>query len=177
MLIAQLSVEPDRPVGRPRLLQGRRRAGEEARHAGALRHRLFGDLLRRQPAAVDPAGRGRQGHRRRGQLAVQDLRHGRLAGRHGGRQRADVRGAGAGEVLSRLRRLHADPGGGGRGAERPAGLRRRDPRHLQVAPRRAGHRHGARRLGHSRRRRPRCSPGRRCPSRSRRPARCCSPSC
>ena len=50
---------------------------------------------------------GARGHRRRGQFAVQDLRHGRLAGRHGGRQRADVRGAGAGEVLSRLRRLHA----------------------------------------------------------------------
>ena len=33
---------------------------------------------------------------------------------------------------------HADPGGGGRRAERSAGLHRRDPRHLQVAPRRAG---------------------------------------
>ncbi len=65
---------------------------------------------------------------RRGQFALEDLRHGRLAGRHGGRQRAHVRGAGAGEVLSRLWRLHADPGRGRRGAERPAGLRRRDPR-------------------------------------------------
>ena len=36
--------------------------------------------------------------------------------------------ADAGEVLSRLWRLHPDPGGGRRGAQRPAGLRRRDPR-------------------------------------------------
>ena len=44
-------------------------------------------------------------------------------------------------------------------------------------PRRAGGVHEAGRLGHPRRRRPRCSPGPRCPSSSRRPARCCSPSC
>ena len=77
----QLPVQPDRPVGRPRLLQGRRRAGEEARHAGAVRRRLFGNLLRKQSAAVDSSGRGRARHRRRGQFAVEDLRHGRLAGR------------------------------------------------------------------------------------------------
>ena len=45
-----------------------------------------------------------------------------------GRQRAPHRGAGAGEVLSRLRRLHADPGGGDRGAQRPGRLHRRDAR-------------------------------------------------
>ena len=47
----QLPVQPHRPVGRPGLLQGRHRPGQEARHAGAVRHRLFGNLLRRQPAA------------------------------------------------------------------------------------------------------------------------------
>src|SRR6185437_3229026 len=47
-----------------------------------------------------------------------------------------------------LRRLHADPGRGRRGAERPAGLRRGDPRDLQIPPRRAGGVHEARRLGH-----------------------------
>ena len=102
----ELSLEPDRPVGRPRFLQGRRGAGAEARHAGAVRHRLFGDLLRRQSAAVDPAGRRRARPRGRGQSPLQDLRHGRLARRHGGGQRADVRGPGAGEELSRLWRLH-----------------------------------------------------------------------
>ena len=35
---------------------------------------------------------------------------------------------GAGEVLSRLRRLHADPGGGDRGAQRPGRLHPRDAR-------------------------------------------------
>ena len=81
-----LSVQPDGPVRRPGFLPRRHPAGPQARPAGHFRHRLFGDLLRRQPAAVGAADRGRQGHRRRGQLAVQDLRHGRLAGRHGGRQ-------------------------------------------------------------------------------------------
>ena len=35
---------------------------------------------------------------------------------------------GADQILSRLRRLHADPGGGGGGPERPAGRGRRNPR-------------------------------------------------
>ena len=41
----------------------------------------------------------------------QDLFDGRLADRLRGRQRAADRGADAGEILSRLWRLHADPGG------------------------------------------------------------------
>ena len=45
-----------------------------------------------------------------------------------GRQRAHHRGAGAREVLSRLRRLHADPGRGDRGAQRPGRLHPRDAR-------------------------------------------------
>ena len=55
-----------------------------------------------------------------------------------GRQRAAARGAGAGEVLSRLRRLHADPGRRRRGAQRPRRLRPRDARDLQAPPRRDG---------------------------------------
>ena len=46
--------------------------------------------------------------------------------------------AGAGEILSRLRRVHADPGGGDRGAQRSRRLHPRDARHLQAPPRRAG---------------------------------------
>ena len=48
-----------------------------------------------------------------------------------------IDGADAHQVLSRLRRLHADPGRGDGGAERPAGLRRRGAQHLQGTPRRA----------------------------------------
>ncbi len=44
-----------------------------------------------------------------------------------GNPSADRR-ARADQVLPRLRRLHADPGRGDRGAERPAGLRRGGPR-------------------------------------------------
>ena len=64
--------------------------------------------------------------------------------------RAPDRGARAGEILSRLRRLHADPGGGGRRAQRPAGHRRGQPQALQGAPRRAGRMLRPRRLGHPR---------------------------
>ena len=75
---------------------------------------------------------------------------------------------GARQVLSRLRRLHADPGGGDRGAQRAGGLHRGDARDLQAPPRRAGGELRPRRLGRFRRRAPRCSPGRRSRSRSRR---------
>ena len=55
---------------------------------------------------------------------------GRLAHGLRGRQRAHVRGAGAREVLPRLRRLHAGPGGGDGGAERAGRVHRRDARDL-----------------------------------------------
>ncbi len=45
---------------------------------------------------------------------------------------------GAREVLSRLRRLHADPGRGRRGAQRPGRLHQGDARDLHAPPRRAG---------------------------------------
>ena len=97
--------------------------------------------------ALRAAGAGRHRYHGRVHVAVQDLRHAGLA--HGlcGRQRAADRGAGARQILPRLRRLHADPGGGGRRPQRPAGLRRRDPRHLQEPPGLPGRELRARRLG------------------------------
>jgi aspartate/methionine/tyrosine aminotransferase len=61
---------------------------------------------------------------------VEDVFDGRLA--HGvcRRQRPDHRRPGAGEILSRLRRVHADPGRRDRGAERSGRLHSRDARHL-----------------------------------------------
>ncbi len=67
---------------------------------------------------------GRQGCRGRVHLALEDLFDGRLAHRLRGRQPEADRGAEAREVLSRLWRLHADPGGRLRRAQRPAGHRR-----------------------------------------------------
>ena len=107
---------------------------------------------------------------------VQDLFDGRLADRLRGRQRAADRGAGAGEILPRLWRVHAGPGRRGRRAQRPAGHRRGQPHALQEAPRRAGRKLRPRRLGRSRSRRHRCSPGRRSPSASATSARWSSPS-
>ena len=52
----QLPVEPDRRDGRPRLLRAAGRLGEGEQGLGALRPRLFGALLRRQPDPLDPAG-------------------------------------------------------------------------------------------------------------------------
>ena len=54
---------------------------------------------------------------------------------------------GAREILSRLRRVHADPGRGDRGAERPGRLHPRDARDLQAPPRRAGRKLRPRRMG------------------------------
>ena len=76
------------------------------------------------------AGSGRERRLRRIHLHVQDLFDGRLAHRLRGRQRAPARGAGAGEILSRLWRLYADPGRGGGGAERPGRLHQGNARHL-----------------------------------------------
>ena len=43
-----------------------------------------------------------------------------------------IGGSGPGQVVPRLRRLHADPGCGDRGAQRAAGLHRRNPRALRA---------------------------------------------
>ena len=88
----------------------------------SVRSRLCGSLFRQQSAAVGAAGAGRDGHDGRIHLDVEDVFDAGLA--HGlcGRQRAHHRGAGAGEVLSRLRRVHAGAGCGDRGAQRPGRL-------------------------------------------------------
>ena len=94
------------------------RLREEALAPGAVGSRLCRGLFRRQSAALGAAGSGRDGCRRRVHLDVEDLFDARLADRLCGRQRAHHRGAGAGEILSRLRRLHADPGRRDGGAQR-----------------------------------------------------------
>ena len=81
-------------------------------------------------AALGAAGPGRDGHRRRVHLDVEDLFDARLAHRLRGRQRAHHRGAGAGEILSRLRRFHAGAGGGDRRPQRSRRLHPRDARDL-----------------------------------------------
>ena len=86
-------------------------------HPDPVRSRLCRGLFRRQPAAVGAAGAGRDRRRGRIHLDVEDLFDAGLAHRLRGRQRAHHRGAGAGEILSRLRRLHAGPGGGDRRAQ------------------------------------------------------------
>ena len=122
-LIVNFPSNPTALAGRPRLLPRDRRVRSPARDLDPVRPRLCRDLFRRQAAALDPAGARREGHRGRVHLAVQDLLDAGLA--HGLRRRqpaADQR-ADPDEVVSRLRRLHADPGRRGRRAERAAGLR------------------------------------------------------
>ena len=76
----------------------------------------------------------RDGRDGRVHLLVQDLLDGRVAHGLRRRQRAASGGSLACEVVSRLRRLYADPGGGGRCAQRPGRLHQGDARDLQEAP-------------------------------------------
>ncbi len=78
---------------RPRLLQGPGAVREEARHLRPVRSRLRRGLFRRRAAAVGAAGAGRDGHRGRIHLDVEDLLDARLAHGLRGRQRAHHRGA------------------------------------------------------------------------------------
>ena len=113
-----LSVESDGLHRRSRFLSRPCRVCEKAFAPGAVGSRLCRSLFRRQSAALGAAGSGRDGCRGRIHLDVEDLFDARLADRICRRQRAGHCGAGAGEVLSGLRRLHADPGGGNGGAQR-----------------------------------------------------------
>ena len=63
-------------------------------------------------------------------LDVENLFDARLAHRLCGGQRTHHCRARPGQILSRLRRLHADPGGGDRGAQRPRRLHPRNARDL-----------------------------------------------
>ena len=157
-----LSLEPDRDGRLARFLQGSRALREEARDLRALRPRLWRGLFRRRAAAVRVAGAGRLRRRGRVHLDVEDLFDGRLAHGLRGRQRAAACGAGAGEIVSRLRRLHADPGRRRGRAQRPGRLHQGDARDLQAPARRDGREFCRRRLADRLARAPRCSPGRRC---------------
>ena len=158
----QLPGQSDGPDRRSRFLCRARRFLPPQQYLSSVRSRLCRDLFRRQSAAFGVAGAGRQGHRGRVHLAQQDLFDGGLADRLRGRQRAADRRAGAGQILSRLRRLHADPGRGDRRAQWPAGLHR--SRSASATGRAATFwsKGCTRPAGISRRRPPRCSPGRRC---------------
>ena len=90
---------------------------------------------------------GRQGRRRRVTCDEQDLLDGGLAHRLHGRQPDADAGAARIKVVSRLRRLHADPGRRDGRAQRPAGLRRRAAPALSRAARRADPGSQGRRLG------------------------------
>ena len=143
----QLPVQSDGVSGRPGFLSRDRRLRAAARDLGDVGPRLRGDLFRRQAAAVDPAGAGREGHRGRVHLAVEDLfdaglAHGVRRGQCAADQRAD-----ADEVVSGLWRVHADPGRGHGGAERAAGLRGGDAGAVPRPARRADQGPGLGRLG------------------------------
>ena len=92
----------------------------------------------KQSAALGAAGSRRDRCHGRIHLDVEDVLDGRLADGVCRRQRPHHRGAGAGEILSGLWRVHADPGRRDRGAERTGRLHPRDARNLSQAPRRAG---------------------------------------
>ena len=176
---AELPVEPDGAGRRSRFLRARSSSSAATHeHLHPVRPRLCRDLFRRHAAALDPAGAGRQGHRRRVHLDEQDLLHAGLAHRLRRRQQDADRGAGADQILSRLRRLHADPG---RRRPRRSTARRiaspRCARIYQAAPRRADRAAWPRPAGTCRARRPRCSPGRRSRRSSPISARWNSPSC
>ena len=117
-----LSLQPDGDGRLARFLQGSRDLRQEARDFRAFGSRLRRGLFRRRAAAVGAAGAGRVRRRGRVHLDVEDVLDGGLAHRLRGRQRAAAGRAGAGEILSRLWRLYADPGRGGRRAQRPRGL-------------------------------------------------------
>src|SRR5665213_1812184 len=94
-----------------RLLQRPHCVCQEARDTGAVRSRLCRSLFRRRSTALAAANSGRDRCHGRVHLDVEDLFDAGLAHRLCGRQRARDRGAWPGEILSRLRCLHADPGG------------------------------------------------------------------
>ena len=175
-LIVSFPHNPTTRVRRPRLHGAARGAGARQRGARRARLRLRRHLVRRLPAAFDPAGpRCRRG-RGRDLLADEVVLDGRLARRLRARERAGARGAGAAQVLSRLRDLPADPDRLDRRAERGARLSRRGVRDLPQAPRRPLRRARRASAGTSSARSGRCSSGRRSRSPTGSSARSSSPS-
>ena len=111
----QLSVESDGAVRRAAVLREDRRARPRARHLGGARPCVRGHHVRRLEGAVDHAGGGRAGCRRRVLHDVEELQHGRLADRLHGRQPGPGRRARAGSRAttttgpSRRSRLRRSP--------------------------------------------------------------------
>ena len=155
----QLPVQPVRGVRGAGDVRGRRRVGARARQLAAQRPRLRLSGLRRAPGAQRP--RDRRGARggRRAVVAVEGLRHGRLAGRLRRRQRRGRRAHPRAARPSARRRAGRAPARAGGGAERRPGARRRALRGLSPPPRRA-------RRGPRARSRPRApsTPGGACPT-------------
>ena len=136
----QLAVEPDRRGLYPRR---DRRPGRGAQGAPAClgddRRHLRAPRLRRLHLPHDGRGRARaEGAHAHRQRHLQGLRDDRLAHRLRGRPgKADRRDA-QDPVAIDLQPLLDQPVGGGRGADRPPGLHRRQQRHLQAAARHGG---------------------------------------
>ena len=87
----QLPLQPVRGVRGAGDLRGRRRVGARARQLAAQRPRLRLPGLRRAPRAQRARGRRRPRGGRRAVVALEGLRHGRLAGGLRGRQRGGRR--------------------------------------------------------------------------------------
>ena len=164
-LIVNYPVQPDRACGRSRLLPGVVAFARETR-SGLLSDLAYAEIyFERQAAALGPAGGGRQGHRRRGHIAVQDLLHGRLARRLCRRQR---------RLFAALARVKSYLDYGAFTPIQVAAAAALNGPQDCVEEIRAIYKRAAtcwsrpctRPAGTSRRRRPRCSPGRPCPSRS-----------
>ena len=109
VLVISFPHNPTGAVRRPAVHAARRRLLPRARDDRRPRLRLRRRRLRRLRAAEHPAGRGRQGVRRRAVLDDQELLDGRLALRLPARQRRGRAGAGQAEELPRLRHVPAGP--------------------------------------------------------------------
>ena len=84
--VPQLPEQPDRRRRDAGVPARAGRVRPQSRHRHLLRQPVHRDGLRRREAAELPVRRGRQGRRRRAQLALQAVQHDRLAPRHGARQ-------------------------------------------------------------------------------------------
>ena len=158
----QLPVEPDRLSGRPRFLPRDRRLLRAGTRSGSCRTWP----TRRSISAIAPPPSILQVPGAK-DIAVEFTSLSKTYSMPGWRMGFAAGNArlitalDAHEVVSRLRRLHADPGRRRGRAERAAGLRAADARSLPRAARRADPRPRARPAGTCRARKARCSPGRR----------------
>ena len=164
VIVMSFPHNPTTAVRRPRVHAAGRRLRPREGGGRRPRLRLRRHRLRRLPAAVDPAGRGRQGVRRRALLDDQVVLDGRLAGRVPVRQREVV------QALAKLK-SYLDYGtfqpiqiAATVTLNEASDYPEQRPRDLPVAPRRALRRARPHRLGGRPARAGRCSCGRRSPS-------------